>query len=333
MSHLVNIIFVRNTVGELLPFFRSLLEHTDDRYRLVANGCTTTERATLFSESSNPRVDYHEVSTDDLLLHGAVLEQLLELETGDYFAFADSDVLATGPTSFDGLLPDATEGGRCTALPLWHRPSERVAPAGFRLLGGRFVEVEHSNVVVGCSYAAAYHTNRLRAIVDEHQIRLEHTRRDQLPNAVRERLIRLRLDFDLYDTLKVANILLHDAGWPVSMVELDNIIHVGALSAPHGTHVGGRSLRRGVKALLGDAGPWLRLVQWHSDGLSWTESRSMCDLAVRRKRAGEFVSRLAAGTATIDSAPHWCRDPDIFAALAALYTTDTTDATEGAELR
>lgn len=327
MKYLVNIIFVRNSVAELLPFFRSLLEHTDCRYRLVANGCTAAERAILIAEagSVSSRVDYHEGSSDEVLLHGVMLEQLLELESNDYFVFVDSDVLAIGPASFDGLLPDESEGARCSALPLWHRSSERIAPSGFRILGGRFVEVEGSEVIVGCSYAAGYRTDRLRAIVTERKISLAHTRAEQLPVGVRDELTRRMLEFDLYDTLKVANILLHEAGWPVSMVELDNIIHVGALSAPRDESVHGRSLRRGAKALLGDAAPWLRIVQWRAQGLGWTESRSMRDLAVRRKSACDFVGRLASGEATIGTAPDWCRDPSIFESLAALYRSDAAE--------
>ena len=327
MKYLVNVIFVRNTVAELLPFFRSLLEHTDCSYRLVANGCTAAEQATLIAEagSASARVEYYEASSDEVLLHGVVLEQLLELESGDYFVFVDSDVLAIGPASFDGLLPDETEGARCSALPLWHRPSERVAPHGFRMLGGRFVEVEGSDVVTGCSYAAAYRTERLRAIVAEHEITLAHTRAAQLPSGVRDELTRRKFEFDFYDTLKVANILLHEAGWPVAMVELENIIHVGALSVPHHEPDGGRSLRRAVKALLGNVGPRLRVVQWRAQGLDWKESWSMADLAVRRKSARDFVGRLASGEATIDAAPEWCRDPNTFAALAALYRSDAAE--------
>ncbi len=325
MTYLVNVIFVRHSVAELLPFFRSLLEHTDSRYRLVANGCTAPERAMLIAAAASApsRVDYHEGSSDDVLLHGDMLEHLLALESNEYFVFVDSDVLAIGPASFDGLLPDETEGARCSALPLWHRTSERVAPSGFRILGGRFVEVEDSDVVVGCSYAAGYRTDRLRAIMTGRKIRLAKTRAEQLPGDVRDELARRNLDFDVYDTLKVANILLHGAGWPVSMVELENIVHVGALSAPHDP--GGRSLRHGAKMLLGNAGPWLRIFQWRSQGLSWAEARSMCDLAVRRRSAGDFVDRLASGESTIGTAPAWCSDPNIFGALAALYRTETAE--------
>ena len=327
MKYVVNIIFVRNTVAELLPFFRSLLAHTDCRYRLVANGCTPTERATLIAEAevANPRVEYHEGSSDQIRTHGAMLEQLLELESHDYFMFIDSDILATGPASFDGLLPDETEGARCSALPLWHRSSELVAPRGFRILGGRFVGVEDSDVVTGCSYAAAYHTDRLRAIVAEHQISLALARAEQLPDRVRHELARRQLGFDLYDTLKVANILLHDSGWPIAMVELENIVHVGALSTPRDERSSGRSVRRGVKAVLGNVGPWVRVVQWRAQGLSWAESRSMCDLAVRRKSACEFVGRLASGEADIGTAPEWCRDQHTFTALAALYQPAAAD--------
>jgi hypothetical protein len=324
MRYRVNIIFVRGSVAALLPFLRSLLEHTDGHYRLVANGCTAAERSVLMAESAaaSRRVEYHEGSVEVVLAHGEMLERLLELESGEYFVFVDSDVLAIGPASFDDLLPDETEAARCSALPLWHRPSERIAPAGFRILGGRFVGVEGSDVVVGCSYAAGYRTECLRAIVTNRKIRLARSNAADLPRDVREELARSNLDFDVYDTLKVANILLHRAGSSVSMVELDNIVHVGALSAPNGA--GGRSLRRSLKALLSDAGPWLRIFQWHSQGLSWKESRSMCDLAARRRSAGEFVARLASGAATIDTAPGWCRDPRIFDALAALYQSPTT---------
>jgi hypothetical protein len=85
-------------------------------------------------------------------------------------------------------------------------------------------------------------------------------------------------------------------------------------------------LRRGAKALLGDAGPWLRIFQWRSQGLSWAESRSMCELAARRRSAGKFVDRLASGSATIVTAPEWSRDPRIFAALADLYRPDAAEA-------
>jgi hypothetical protein len=319
MSYIVNVIYVRGTVGQLLPFQRSLLDHTDCRYRLVANGCSDAERSALraLSEEYLDRVDVVTGSHDRVLRHGAMLERLLETEDGRYFVIADSDLLATGPASFDALLPSPSEGARCSALPVWHTSADTVAGERCRRLSGRYVRVGGSDVVVGCSYAAAYHVDRLRSIVDRWDVPLGRTFWDQLPARVQAALESTGLVFADYDTLKIVNILHHVEGWPVRIVDLPGIVHVGALSPRPGGEPSASRRVRAKRHLLRVVPPLAMIPLWRQ-GLRgrevWAESRA----SARRHATRRYVEQLAQGGTDPKRAPRWLRDSDLLPTLHRL---------------
>jgi hypothetical protein len=319
MNYVVNVIFVRDSVEQLLPFFQTLLTHTEGAYRIVANGCTNTERATLTAlvAEHRDRLSFFD-GGDEVLSHGRMLERLLEIEEHEYFVIVDSDILAVARTSFDTLVPDPTEGARCSGLPVWQDESDFTAPRGFRGLGGRFVWVEGSVVVVGCSYAASYHTEALRSVQDQWGITFESVHADALPEPVRTKLAELGLLFETYDTLKVANILLHAAGSPISLVDLPGIVHVGALSKRIFELERPASRLARARRRLGQVAPGLVTLRRWQLGATWHEARNLNGLTARRHRAREFMRQLADGTASIEKAPPWCRDPDVYRALEAV---------------
>jgi hypothetical protein len=312
----VHVIFVRNSVERLLPFLSSLLTNTDQRIRIVSNGCTESELHTLRAvRDRNPRAELVIESRDEVVQHGVLLERLLDTDTGEYFIFADSDVLATRTTSFAPLLPTGGDVARCSGLPLWLDESGTTAPPGFRVLGGRFLRVTDSDVVVGCSYIAAYRADRLRQLIRDWGVGLRMANWHELPQRVRAELDRQALRFDFYDTCKLANILLQVDGDIVGIVELPGLIHVGAQSGNLEQHLP-RTFKTRILLTLKARMPWLAFVLWRARGFSSGESASLARLAAQRQAAVRFVDELADGLVSIDTAPEWCQDPVVFEALA-----------------
>ena len=86
----INIIYIRNTVKDLLPLLSTLFEHSKCNYRLVSNACTQEEVDLLKSVSKRDnRILFRDFGFSEIAHHHFVLNMLLELESSKYFAFID----------------------------------------------------------------------------------------------------------------------------------------------------------------------------------------------------------------------------------------------------
>ncbi|MFT7394721.1 MAG: hypothetical protein ACI83Y_002400 [Candidatus Azotimanducaceae bacterium] len=308
---LVHVIYVPGTVNTLLPFAETLINCTNARFVLVGNGCDADETAVLRrrAEIDPDRIDFVDLESDVMLGHGTVLDQLLTRLPNDepVFAFADTDIFASGPVDLEQLRPTAGEFGRCSGLPIWQTIEDRVAPSGFDVLSGRHLVTE-SGTTVACTYAAAYDAHRLRAVLAEWHLSLLKYSWHEIPRSAQQELQRQSAVFNRYDTSKVVSIIGQHDGLTVPYVDIEHFVHIGALSGQRPEPpIRFRRLRR-LPALL--RSPRL-LVEKIRERLPnqerANEQRSIEHLIERRLAACALVDGLAAGDPN-PPVPAWCSD-------------------------
>ncbi len=310
MTPRINIVYVRGTVGRLLPYFETLLEYTDFDFTLVSNGCTRAEQHSLASAGgSGDRVHLRIESTDETLDHGEVLDRLLVDETSPYFCFMDSDVLASGPMSFGELLPTDDEAATCSCLPIWHRQRDTIMPDDFEIADGRFLRTERGDFI-GCTYAAAYRTDELRGVLDRWDIRLEQSTWDTLSLDARAELERRGFKCRVYDTAKVANLLLQSPDRPMVFRTIPTLVHVGGQS---GLVSSGATMRARLRQLVWSRTPTLYGLLWRKRGYSREESDSLADLARRRGELVRVIDRVTSGEMALEDRPRWFDESDFHA--------------------
>lgn len=230
-SHLIiNIIYVKGTVELLKGFFFTLLKHSDCRFRLVSNGCLPEEELTLAAlAESSPRITFYSFANQKVLEHHSCLNKLLEMEETEYFAFFDSDILATGVFLKEMLEKMGDSDGFFSGFPIWHEDYEIVMPRKFKILGGRFLE-NHNGLILGFSYCAIYRTQSLKNFIEATGIGFERYTWDQIPEKYRSVLINLECRNRFYDTGKVLNILMQQQGYFFTYGRTSSIIHLGGIS-------------------------------------------------------------------------------------------------------
>lgn len=246
-----NILFVPGAVRQLLPFTSSLLQHSDDcRFRLVSNGCTAEEDVALkhLAESS-PRFDFYRLPWTDVRPHGEALNKVHGLENSDFFAFLDSDILATGPflADFEARLTRGAALFSCP--PVWSLPGDRRLPDGFRRLPGACHEL-HDGFTVGTTYFAIYDNRILSECMSRTGIRFDQYQWNELPESTQSEFQSHGLERDRYDTGKVLNMLLALHSGDLHYVDSPHLNHIGGMSArllrPHRRPVRSRILRNRI---------------------------------------------------------------------------------------
>jgi hypothetical protein len=319
----VTVIYTGGTVARLTPFLDSLLEHTPWCYRLVVNGCGPNEVTRLRQRVDRlpERLELRSVSDHSVLPHGVVLDRLLHDETEPYFSILDSDVFAVAQPVPTALRPDDDAVGLCSCLPMWHRPTDEAMPVGYNVMGGRYLR-SSDGTMLGCTYAATYRTAELRATLDRWAVSLRPYRWSELPPAVRGELASLGLRCDLYDTAKVANILIHADGLRLDHVDLPQLLHVGAQSGRGAPHSRLRALFRRTGFL--DLRP-VAAVRAALAGMTRAERESIFDLAQRRRRAVELVEGIAIGDLEVAYSCDWL-DDEMRAQLIAVLASPEVGA-------
>lgn len=213
----------------LLPFVKSLLENSSCGYRLVSNYCTSIEEETLkrFCDTST-RLTFHSINSNKILQHHEVLELLLKKEDGRYFAFMDSDIIATEEFDSQLLMALRDHDAVFSALPVWHEASDGVMPRSFKIMGGRFLRA-HNKFLLGLSYCSVYKKDNLLKYIDESGIDLSRYNWENINSDDRKTLQQLELDKHFYDTAKLLNILWQHKGAKMVFKEL-GLIHLGGIS-------------------------------------------------------------------------------------------------------
>jgi len=244
-----NVVFTPGTVRRLLPFTLSLLQGTGVHLRLVANGCGP-EEVDLMREAAagDERVSQHSLPGRDPVAHGAALNQLFDaFPIEPYFAFADSDVIASGDF-MPALWPMADgQTGVFAATPVWATESDTVVPAGWPVLSGR-MHVLPDGSHAGSTYLAIYERAAIepswRAAPRGFELHFRHS----VPRAMRARLAARGWSYRIFDTCRVVNLQQLMEGRTLEVRDVPQLHHVGGVSGAN--FAGPSALLRGLPLLL-----------------------------------------------------------------------------------
>ena len=230
MSLRFNIIYVKGTAVELYVFLHSLLKWSDCRFRVVANGCNHEEVDLLRNLcQGHPRLEFYQVDGRAYLDHGAVLNHLQAMEDSDYFAFIDSDILATGeflPPLLEHLQ-DSAAVFTCRCLSITDR--EGMLPRSFKIVAGTFQRTEDA-LCLGSSHCAIYDNRILTQIMDESNVGFDVYHWDELPGEAQRCFLKLDTQRSLYDTGKSLNLLLQSRHERIRFVDVASLNHIGAIT-------------------------------------------------------------------------------------------------------
>ncbi len=225
-----NIIYTPGSVAALSPFVASLLEWSDCRYQLVANGCDGAERQQLEAIcEADDRLSYRCISTDGMIEHSDALELLQADCTDEWFCAMDSDIFATGDFTTDlsqcGDTADVVTG----CLPVWAIASDQILKTSYRRLQGTHVELENGTVI-GCTYLLMYKNSLIDKVRETDGIGFARYYFADLPTDKQDRIRSLGAEKTDYDTAIVLNLMLTSSGHRVAYCETPNLIHLGGLS-------------------------------------------------------------------------------------------------------
>lgn len=226
-----NVVFTPGTVARLLPFALSLLRGSGVSVRLVANGCEPAEADLLRAAAGdNERVEPHVLPGPRPAEHGLALNDLFERFADEaHFAFADSDVVASGDFMRTLWPPRTDEAAVFSGAPVWLTDADAVAPRGAPLLSGR-QRALHDGTPIGGSYVAIYDRTKLepawRAAPRGFAV---HARR-MVPANTRAALRARGWDHQLLDTCRLVNLHLLLAGHSLANRVVPELHHVGGYS-------------------------------------------------------------------------------------------------------
>ncbi len=226
----INVIFTPGTVGLLVPFAMSLRRGSGVRVRLVANGCAAEERELLAGAAgSSEGLLWHPLPWRHVSKHGAALNYLFERFPEPLFAFADSDVLASGDFAHD-LLP-IPEGHCCSfsAPPVWQEREEWLEQPSLRFMTGR-TSTLRNGATVPTSYFAIYDRAGIEPTWRELRHGFRLSRRRWLGSELRAEFDRRGWDYAMFDTGKVLALALLIQGERFRFAESEHLHHVGGVS-------------------------------------------------------------------------------------------------------
>lgn len=291
-----NIVYIRNTVELLLPLLKSLLENSECEFRLVSNNCSEEEQELLKSfVDTHPRTCFYSLKTSNTLLHHEVLHQLLELETAPYFAFMDSDIIAT--SNFDTKLLNALGSNDAvfSGLPIWHEIHEKKMPQNFKIMGGRFYQ-SHNDFLLGLSYIAIYQTDSLKNFINKFGIGFEKLYWRQIPENHQNTLAQSGLRKHLYDTAKVLNILWQNEGAKMTFIDMPELIHLGGVSGSDNQENWFGKVRHDLNRVIPSfASSSIKSLLRVSDGISIRERIDIEKLVKKRRISGQIARQLLKG--------------------------------------
>ena len=289
----INVVFTPGSVGRLLPLSLSLLQGSGVRLRLVANACAPAEVELLDAVAEgDERIASYALPVRASLEHGRALDRLFEAFPEARFAFADSDVFASGDfTRSLGLDEGADVAAVFAAPPVWVTDEEATVPPEAPALSGRY-RVLPDGTPVGGAHFAVYE----RALLEPrwHEASGFAPRfRLGLPRDMRSSFAERGWSFPLFDTGRVINLLLLRDGFVLRNRDVRELHHVGSFSAR--TFLSTRAAVRNLVRLLrsGDDGRLQRAV--HNAGVKAHVVRH------RRHRTRAMIERQRAVLEHVDA--------------------------------
>ena len=257
----LNVIYTPGTVGHLSLLIWSMLDHSNCRFRLVANGCSPDEMALLrrLCEQS-PRLAFLALPTRSMMPHGQALNHLQADTEGDRFAFLDSDICAVGP--LPARILELSPGHKvCCCYPAtvsrYPKRSERPTQSN--------LEEET------CTYLAVYDNDAVRKLRQSTGIGFGKYEWPEIPRQQQERLIRMGLKRPHYKTAQLLSFLILQPDERPVVLRSQALMHIGGFSGwmSRDRHGPGSRLAAAVGRL---AGPRLkelidRLLRWNAKEL------------------------------------------------------------------
>ncbi|MBV7339690.1 glycosyltransferase [Chloroflexi bacterium TSY] len=230
MSFAFNIIYTPGTAIYLAPLVHSLLTWSDCTFRLVANGCPTSEHGYLRNFCANSsRLEFLALPTSKMVPHGKALAFLHEQTTSDYFCFMDSDILATGDfvEALKLRLRDRSAFFSCN--PIWCKPAEQILPDDSPVIHGRYHSTR-TGLCLGSSYFAIYDNQVLADFLHTSPIGFDLYDWPRVPKRCQKTLAGLGQQRVRYDTCKVLNLLLLAQGENMIFWNSPDLLHLGGFS-------------------------------------------------------------------------------------------------------
>ena len=225
-----NVVYTPGTT-HLAFLATSLLRWSDVSLRLVANHCADEERRYLREVCRrDPRLEFYALpDAGRLVHHETALNHLQTLETGGKFCFLDSDIFAAGAflQHFRPLLNDYA--GVFAVAPVWLRPDEQTLPDSGAIMAGEYHRAADGRCLGG-TFFAIYDNQLLTDFRRARGFLFERGYWRQLPESLRKHLNRLRLRKEFYDTGKLLNIFLAEAGERLIFSDTDALCHLGGVS-------------------------------------------------------------------------------------------------------
>ncbi len=200
---------------------------------MVANGCGPEDvRLLALAAETDERLSHLALPNSHPVEHGLALNQLFAAFPDEpEFAFADSDVIASGDFMAQ-LWPMAPgQAAVFSAPPVWATDEDAVIPPRWPLLSGRFRVLE-DGTPVGGTYLAIYN----RAATDPVWRRsprgfaVHHWR--AVPRGLRRSLAARDWRFRYLDTCRLVNLQLLLAGHQLGNRTIAELHHVGGFSGP-----------------------------------------------------------------------------------------------------
>ena len=178
------------------------------------------------------RISHHVLPHSHTVEHGLALNHLFAAFPDEpEFAFADSDVIASGDF-MRGLLPMAPgEAAVSAAAPVWATPGDVVVPPRWPLLSGRLRTLE-DGTPVGGTYLAVYDRAATEPLWRRAPRGFAVHHWHAVPRDLRRSLSARGWRFRYLDTCRLVNLQLLLAGHALGNREIAELHHVGGFSGP-----------------------------------------------------------------------------------------------------
>lgn len=225
-----NIVWAGADFPYLRYFVASQIAQSGARFRFVANGCPP-EQVTMmedFASRSDGRVVEVVVASEQMAAHGVALDHVLgSRDDGEFFCFADPDILARGPY-VDDFARHLREG--CDAVTsgkgVWI--DSDVIPDGHPGVSGEFFR-SSDGFLFGSPHFAMYHREPLEETTARWGIGFKSAGPD-LSDEAKAFLTEQNRMYLIFDTGKLVNVFLQADGHHLCHEEHPNLVHVGGMS-------------------------------------------------------------------------------------------------------
>jgi hypothetical protein len=249
-----NVIFTPGTVRYLKLAAMSLVKYSPYRYRLVANALDAKESAELkaFCDASD-RLEFYAYRSpykpSTVVPHGEVLTTLERENASDFFCFMDSDIFAVGRfhEELERELASCDVFSSCRQIMV--EPGEVL-----RGYNGRCIETPEG-IPLATTFFAVYRSAPLRKVIRSTGVSFERAvRPEMIPEPALDVLKGLGVARLRFDTGKLLNVVSRGFGVRYRYMEMENLLHLGGVSAAFGLANETRWLAYGLKRILGAAG-------------------------------------------------------------------------------